>query len=356
MASVLETGFYIVEIILDKKTNKNGVFYKVRWQGYTEQDDTWEPAENLKSCQSLLDEFERVRGTPKKTLTKRKNPTSTSPSGTPPAKKQKMFSPSSLDATKSAAHQDFLSSLLSDNNNNGASDSHRRDAPNTSVSRVDVHTTSPSDPSHKNSIALLIDENAVFGESLLDHTGPAWSDPASSIMGSSSAEPLPLFESDPSKDMITAAKSAVEKKPHALPSSSSSSHAPSKAPLLTKSQKEKMRELRNEANISGSTSSNPALRFLDENSSNTIDFDEGFKDPLPTPMQDEVPSRPPVSPLRNQRATSMTGDEFVTTILSLKNSTGSVTRLTAAQLIAVNAHLAEVLGVVAGRLKDSANI
>lgn len=49
----------------------------------------------------------------------------------------------------------------------------------------------------------------------------------------------------------------------------------------------------------------------------------------------------------------MTGDEFVTTVLSLKNSTGSITRLSAGQLVAVNAHLAEVLGIVANRLKDS---
>jgi len=32
MAAPLEPDFYIVELILDKKTNKNGVFYKVRWQ------------------------------------------------------------------------------------------------------------------------------------------------------------------------------------------------------------------------------------------------------------------------------------------------------------------------------------
>jgi len=37
------------------------VLYKVRWRGYTEADDTWEPEENLTGCQGLVAKFIRKR-------------------------------------------------------------------------------------------------------------------------------------------------------------------------------------------------------------------------------------------------------------------------------------------------------
>ena len=36
-------GAWQVKSILDRRLNANGLYeYKVRWQGYTEKDDTWE--------------------------------------------------------------------------------------------------------------------------------------------------------------------------------------------------------------------------------------------------------------------------------------------------------------------------
>ena len=53
---------YEVETVLDKRTKKGGqVEYLVKWKGYDDPDDnTWEPADNLKEAEALIKKYEKV--------------------------------------------------------------------------------------------------------------------------------------------------------------------------------------------------------------------------------------------------------------------------------------------------------
>ena len=53
---------YEVEKVLEKRVKKGGqVEYLVKWKNYDDPDDnTWEPADNLKEANNVIDKFEKV--------------------------------------------------------------------------------------------------------------------------------------------------------------------------------------------------------------------------------------------------------------------------------------------------------
>ncbi|XP_060090812.1 M-phase phosphoprotein 8 isoform X2 [Heteronotia binoei] len=54
-----EDDVFEVEKILDVKTEGGKILYKVRWKGYTSDDDTWEPEVHLEDCKEVLLEFRK---------------------------------------------------------------------------------------------------------------------------------------------------------------------------------------------------------------------------------------------------------------------------------------------------------
>jgi len=53
---------YEVEKILNKKKFRGKDQYLVQWKGYTAEEDTWEPRENLGNVEDLVKEFKEVYG------------------------------------------------------------------------------------------------------------------------------------------------------------------------------------------------------------------------------------------------------------------------------------------------------
>ncbi len=50
---------YDVEKIVNKKIVNGKLFYFVKWEGYSDEDNTWEPAKNLSHLDILIKRFEK---------------------------------------------------------------------------------------------------------------------------------------------------------------------------------------------------------------------------------------------------------------------------------------------------------
>ena len=62
---------YEVEAIIDRSLLPGGnwehdsdYIYRIRWAGFNQEDDTWEPLDSLENCQSKLIAFKRAEITP----------------------------------------------------------------------------------------------------------------------------------------------------------------------------------------------------------------------------------------------------------------------------------------------------
>ena len=51
---------YSVESIKDSRRRRGKLQYLVHWEGYPREEDTWEPADNVKNAQELIDEFHHL--------------------------------------------------------------------------------------------------------------------------------------------------------------------------------------------------------------------------------------------------------------------------------------------------------
>ncbi|KAM3357767.1 chromo domain protein LHP1 [Capsicum galapagoense] len=54
----LAEGFYEIEAVRRKRTRKGQVQYLIKWRGWPETANTWEPVKNLMSCSDVIDAFE----------------------------------------------------------------------------------------------------------------------------------------------------------------------------------------------------------------------------------------------------------------------------------------------------------
>jgi hypothetical protein len=53
---------YMIEKIVVREKQGNRWMYKVRWTGYEEKDDTWQPLTGLDGCKETVEEFHREKG------------------------------------------------------------------------------------------------------------------------------------------------------------------------------------------------------------------------------------------------------------------------------------------------------
>lgn len=71
-------NLYQVQSIVGKRDLRGKIYYQVHWKGYSKEYDSWEPEENLVSCDELIEEYERdtasKSGIPKASRISTENP------------------------------------------------------------------------------------------------------------------------------------------------------------------------------------------------------------------------------------------------------------------------------------------
>ncbi|XP_062205091.1 probable chromo domain-containing protein LHP1 isoform X2 [Phragmites australis] len=78
----LAEGFFEIEAIRRRRLRKGKLQYLVKWRGWPESANTWEPLENLKACSDIVDAFEKRSRSPRSSR-KRKRKATTTPTTDP---------------------------------------------------------------------------------------------------------------------------------------------------------------------------------------------------------------------------------------------------------------------------------
>lgn len=86
----LAEGFYEIEAVRKKRTRKGVVQYLIKWRGWPESANTWEPVENLMACLDVIDAFDERSG---KHRSKRKRKRASGPTPQSEKKQQQQDSP-----------------------------------------------------------------------------------------------------------------------------------------------------------------------------------------------------------------------------------------------------------------------
>ncbi|GFP93924.1 chromo domain protein lhp1 [Phtheirospermum japonicum] len=72
----LADGYYEIEAVRRKRVRKGKLQYLIKWRGWSEAANTWEPVENLLQCSDIIDAFEEsLKGGKSKSTRKRKRRT-----------------------------------------------------------------------------------------------------------------------------------------------------------------------------------------------------------------------------------------------------------------------------------------
>ena len=61
-----EGEYYNIEKIIGKRIVKGKVEYRIKWEGYSMAESTWEPIENLETAKELVEEYDHLNPLPKK--------------------------------------------------------------------------------------------------------------------------------------------------------------------------------------------------------------------------------------------------------------------------------------------------
>nr|GEW94477.1 chromo domain protein LHP1-like [Tanacetum cinerariifolium] len=86
----LAEGFFEIESVRKKRSRKGKLQYLIKWRGWPETANTWEPFENLMSCSDIIDAFEeRLKSGKKGSSKKQKRKSEVVLQATPAKKKKK---------------------------------------------------------------------------------------------------------------------------------------------------------------------------------------------------------------------------------------------------------------------------